>query len=285
MQQVSRNKTFGGDIIKYEFVSKSLGGLTTQMNVFIPPNASDSAKVPVLYYLAGLSSTEDNGAQKGNFFASAAQEGIAIVFPDTSPRGANIPGEDDAYDFGTSAGFYLNSTKAPWSEHYRMFDLVTKEIPEVLVTSSLPIDVKRASIMGHSMGGHGALVSYLKTAEGTYRSASAFAPISHPTQSPWGTKAFDGYLSGGVEEGKAWDASLLLAKRSAKATHIYVDCGTADQFYQSGQIQPERLVEAAKEAGVQDSVLLNMREGYDHSYFFVSTFGADHVRWHAKFLQ
>ena len=289
----SQNKVFDGVLTKYAFNSSALGGLETKINVFVPPKASASAKAPVLYYLAGLTCTEDNGAQKGAFFEAAAQEGIAIVFPDTSPRGANIDGEDESWDFGTGtwtsltqgAGFYLNATKSPWNKYYNMYDFVTKELPEKLKTSDLPLDLEKASILGHSMGGHGALVLYLRKF-GTYRSVSAFSPICHPIACPWGEKAFNGYLEGGVEAGKEYDAVELLSKLGKTNVDILVDCGLADNFYKQKQLLPETLSEAAKKAGIDASrVQVNLREGYDHSYFFISTFGAEHIRWHAKFLR
>lgn len=281
----SENKTFGGVLAKYAFSSESLGGITTRINVFVPPGATDKAKVPVLYYLAGLTCTEDNGAQKGGFFETAAKEGIALVFPDTSPRDTGIEGEDDEEDVGTGAGFYVNATRAPWSKYYHMYDFVSKELPKKLADSDLPIDTARASIMGHSMGGHGALVLYLREPE-KYRAVSAFAPVCHPVASPLGQKAFPLYLEGGLDEGKAYDAVELLGQRKqGERVDIYVDCGLADNFYNEKKLLPEDLVEAAAKAGLSSGVQVNMREGYSHSYYFVSTFAADHVRWHAKFLR
>lgn len=280
----SENKVFDGVLTKYAFTSSALGGLETKVNVYVPPKASASAKAPVLYFLSGLTCTEDNAAQKGSFFEAAAKEGIALVFPDTSPRGAGIEGEDESYDFGTGAGFYLNATKAPWSKNYHMYDFVTRELPQKLKESDIPLDHARTSITGHSMGGHGALIIYLREL-GTYRSASAFSPICHPTACPWGEKAFNGYLEGGVEAGKAYDATELLGNLDASAkVDIYVDCGLADNFYKQNQLQPEALVEAAKKSN-KSSVEVHLREGYDHSYFFISTFGPEHIRWHAKFLR
>ncbi|WFD33524.1 S-formylglutathione hydrolase [Malassezia cuniculi] len=261
----SQNRVHGGVLTKYAFDSESLGGLSANINVFVPPKATAEAPAPVLYYLSGLTCTEDNAAQKGNLFEAAAKYNIALVFPDTSPRGANLPGEDDSFDFGTGAGFYVNATQEPYSKNYRMYDHVAYEIPKVIAASDIPIDTKRASIMGHSMGGHGALVIYLREV-GTYRSASAFAPISHPTAAPWGVKAFTGYL-GSVDAGKEYDATELLRKRDVlKDTHILVDCGTADGFYEQKQLLPEDLIDAAKEKGFSDSsVTLRLQPDYDHS--------------------
>ena len=262
----AQNKVFGGLLTKYAFTSEALGGLSANMNVYVPPQASNGAKVPVLYYLSGLTCTEDNAAQKGHLFGAAADEGLAIVFPDTSPRGANLPGEDDNWDFGTGAGFYVNATKAPWSRHYRMYDHVLREIPAVIEREGLPIDTSRASILGHSMGGHGALMLYLRE-PGTFRAASAFSPMSHPTNSSLGQKLINGYLEGGIEEGKAYDAAELLSQvDSSRDVHILVDCGLNDGFYKDKELQPESLTEAAKRSGIDaERVQVRMHEGYDHS--------------------
>ncbi|WFD31229.1 S-formylglutathione hydrolase [Malassezia sp. CBS 17886] len=283
LKNIERHKSCGGTLTKYTFPSSTLGGLETAVNVYLPPAASNR-KVPVLYYLAGLTCNEDNGAQKGDFLAAAADGGIAIVFPDTSPRGAGIEGEDASYDFGTGAGFYVNATKAPWSKYYRMYDFVTKELPQQLASAGLPLDTARASIMGHSMGGHGALVIFLRET-GKYRSVSAFSPISHPTECPWGEKAFNGYLEGGVEAGKAYDAADLLGLLpQGREVDILVDCGLADQFLEN-ELFVNTLEEAAEARGLdKERVRVRMHDGYDHSYYFVSTFGPYHVRWHAQLL-
>ncbi|KAJ8083799.1 hypothetical protein AAF712_000718 [Marasmius tenuissimus] len=285
LEKVSSNKTFEGELIKYKFKSASLGGLEANFNLFLPPNASATNKVPVLVYLSGLTCTEDNGAQKGSFLGPASSQGIAILFPDTSPRGASIQGEDDDWDFGTGAGFYLNATNPKYSGHYNMYTHVTLELPQVIEAAGLPIDWKRQSIFGHSMGGHGALTLYLTTAK-QYRSASAFSPISNPTQCPWGQKAFNGYLQGGVEEAKEkYDATELIA-RSKDSVHILVDYGTGDNFYKQGQLLPENFLKAARDAGYDEvQVRVRAQEGYDHSYFFISTFASDHVHFHANFLK
>lgn len=269
---VSQNKVFSGLLTKYSFLSSVLGGLEAKMNVFVPKEASASNKVPVLYYLSGLTCTEDNAAQKGHLFEAASQKQIAIVFPDTSPRGANIPGENDSWDFGTGAGFYVNATREPWSKHYNMYDHVLKEIPDVIAKNEIPIDVSRASILGHSMGGHGALVLYLRE-QGTFRSASAFAPICHPTNCDTGKKMIQGYLAGGIDEGKQYDASILLSQQDkTRPLQILVDCGLADNFYQQQQLQPEALVDAAFKSGVDTSrIQLRLHEGYDHSCTYEQT--------------
>jgi len=296
MEQLSSNQAWDGTLLKYKVASSSsLGGLATQFAVYLPPGASaassSSKKVPVLYYLAGLTCTEDTGAQKGGFLRDAAKNGIAIVFPDTSPRGAGIDGEEADWDFGTAAGFYLNATNDKWKKHYNMEKFITEELPSLISNSELPIDTANASVFGHSMGGHGALTLYLNHPE-LYKSASAFAPICNPINAPWGKKAFagpsgnDGYLAGGVEEGKKYDATELIAAKKGKDLHILVDSGTADDFYKKGQLLPENFVEAAKKAGFSDEqVKVNLREGYDHSYWFIQTYGPDHVAFHAKYLK
>ncbi|TFY83402.1 hypothetical protein EWM64_g610 [Hericium alpestre] len=285
LEKLSSNKTFGGELTKYKFKSAALGGLIAKFNLFLPANAA-TGKVPLLVYLAGLECNEDTGAQKGGFIGPAAKEGIAILFPDTSPRGAGIPGEDDDWDFGTGAGFYLNATNPKFAHHYNMHTHVTLELPEVIQDAGLPIDLKRQSIFGHSMGGHGSLTLYLSSPSKQYRSASAFAPISNPINAPWGKKAFSGYLQQGVEEAKQkYDATELISKHK-DPVHILVDYGTGDKFYQTGQLLPEIFLKAAREAG-HDEVQVRVREqeGYDHSYYFISTFGEDHVHFHANFLK
>ncbi|KAK4705499.1 S-formylglutathione hydrolase, partial [Phenoliferia sp. Uapishka_3] len=304
LSQISQNKTFDGTLTKYKFTSKSLGGLEAQFNVFLPKE-SKSAKVPVLYYLAGLTCNEDTGPWKGGFIRDAAAEGIALVFPDTSPRGAGIEGEDADWDFGTGAGFYLDATSEAYSKHYNMFDppifllhprnltdslcrysYITSELPSVLSASSLPLDLSRSSIFGHSMGGHGALTIYLRSLEGKspYLSASAFAPIANPTLAPWGEKAFKGYLKGGLEEGKEWDATELLKKvKKGTDVKILVDVGLGDNFYNQKQLLPENFQQVVSTSGFTTSV--NLHEGYDHSYYFISTFAPAHVKFHAQYLK
>jgi S-formylglutathione hydrolase len=285
LEKVSSNKHFEGTLTKYKFKSAALGGLDAKFNLFLPANAAQG-KVPVLFYLAGLECTEDNGAQKGGFMRDAASEGIAIVFPDTSPRGAGIEGEDKDWDFGTGAGFYLNATNVKYSRHYNMHTHVTMELPQIIEVAGLPIDFKRQSIFGHSMGGHGALTLYLASLTNSkqYRSASAFSPICNPTKAPWGEKAFKGYLIGGVEEAKGvYDATDLIAKIK-EPVHILIDYGTADNFLH--QLHPENFLKAAREAG-HDEVQVRVRsqEGYNHSYYFISTFASDHIHFHANFLK
>ncbi|XP_006454005.1 hypothetical protein AGABI2DRAFT_113763 [Agaricus bisporus var. bisporus H97] len=285
LERLSTNKTFEGELNKYKFKSSALGDLDAQFNLFIPPAAAQR-NVPLLTYLAGLTCTEDNGAQKGNFLKTASAEGIAILFPDTSPRGAGAPHETDSWDFGVGAGFYLNATNPEYSKNYNMLTHVTTELPQVMEAAGLPIDWSRQSIFGHSMGGHGALTIYLASETKQYRSASAFSPISNPSKCPWGEKAFNGYLKNGVEEGKQfYDATELISKRT-DPIHILIDYGTSDAFYKQEQLLPENFLKAARDAGYDEfQVRVRHHEGYDHSYYFISTFASDHVHFHANFLK
>ncbi|KZV77681.1 carbohydrate esterase family 1 protein [Peniophora sp. CONT] len=285
LEKLSSSKVYGGELAKYKFKSAALGGLDANFNLFLPANASNG-KVPVLVYLAGLTCTEDNGAQKGGFLGSAAKEGIALLFPDTSPRGAGIEGEEDDWDFGTGAGFYLNATNPKYAKYYNMKTHITLELPQTLEAAGLPLDFKRQSIFGHSMGGHGALTLYLASEMKQYRSASAFAPIANPTNAPWGHKAFGGYLLEGVEEARdIYDATELIKKHKGPV-HVLVDYGTGDNFYKNGQLLPENFLKAAREASFDEfQVRVREQEGYDHSYYFISTFGEDHIHFHANFLR
>ncbi|KAJ6574928.1 carbohydrate esterase family 1 protein [Mycena capillaripes] len=255
--------------------SAALGGLSSNFNLFLPPQA-ETGNVPLLVYLAGLTCTEDNGAQKGAFFGPASAKGIALLFPDTSPRGAGIDGEDADWDFGTGAGFYLNATHPKFSKHYNMLTHVTLELPQVLGAAGLPI----------GFGGHGALTLYLASKTHQYRSVSAFSPICNPVNCPWGQKAFNGYLQGGVTEAAAqYDATELIKKRTDPA-RILIDYGTGDNFYKQGQLLPENFLKAARDAGHDErQVQVRSQEGYDHSYYFISTFAADHINFHAELLE
>jgi len=285
LEKLSSIKAFEGELVKYRYKSDALGGLYTNFNLYLPPHASKT-KVPVLTYLAGLTCTEDNGSQKGAFLSVASAQGIALLFPDTSPRGAGIEGEDKDWDFGVGAGFYLNATNPKYAKHYNMRTLVTEELPQVIESASLPIDFNRQSIFGHSMGGHGALTLYLSSKYKQYRSASAFAPISNPTKCPWGEKAFNGYLQGGVEEAKdQYDATELI-KKTKEPVHILIDYGTGDNFYKQGQLLPENFLKAARETGHDEfQIRVRSQDGYDHSYYFISTFASDHIHFHANFLK
>jgi len=246
-------------------------------SVFLPDQKSRTADLPpVLYYLSGLTCTDENARTKAHFAEEAAKAGLAVVFPDTSPRGVKIEGDDESYDFGTGAGFYVNATTPEWSKHYRMYDYVSKELPD-LVSSLFPVDGSKMSITGHSMGGHGALVCHLKN-PGKYASVSAFAPICNPTQVPWGQKAFTGYL-GSVEAGKDYDATELVKNYSGPTPIILIDQGTADNFLPT-QLKTGNFAAAAGDAKYPCQV--RMQPLYDHSYYFISTFIRDHIAHHAR---
>ncbi|KAL7417652.1 esterase D [Mrakia frigida] len=291
LELVSTNKSFGGELRKYKFESNSLS-LPTQFNIFLPSSSLSSSSsnptpAPVLYYLAGLTCNEDTGPWKSGILASAAKHSLAVVFPDTSPRGAGIEGEEEDWDFGTGAGFYLNATSEKYKKNYRMYELITEELPRVLEgEKEINVDNSRVSLTGHSMGGHGSLSIYLKSKAGTYKSCSAFAPITNPTACPWGTKAFAGYLSSPSTEGPSHDATLLLPN-VAFSPKILIDYGTSDNFFKQGQLLPEKFKEAARKKGLngEEEVRVRSQEGYDHSYYFISTFVDEHVEFHAKYLK
>lgn len=277
LELVSANKSFGGWLKRYKHHSKVLG-CEMVFAIFLPP-AAEERDVPLLWWLSGLTCTDENFTQKAGAQRVAAELGLAFVCPDTSPRGTDLPGEHDSYDFGSGAGFYLNAEQAPWNKHYRMYDYVTEELP-ALVREHFPLNGREA-ISGHSMGGHGALICALKNPD-RYTSVSAFAPIANPTQCPWGEKAFGGYLGDDRESWKAWDACELIAA-GARVDEIKVDQGDADNFYQDGQLRPEALEAACQDAGI--GLTLQMRPGYDHSYFFIASFIDDHLRYHAHHLR
>ena len=252
-----------------------------RFSAYVPPQAEDGP-APVLYYLAGLTCTEETFQIKAGAQRYAAEHGLILVSPDTSPRDAGIEGEDEDYDFGTGAGFYLDATREPYSGRYRMYTYVTEELPELVGdTFSGKADTGRQSIFGHSMGGHGALVLALRNPD-SYRSVSAFAPAASPMQSPWGEKAFSGYLGEDREKWRAYDATELVGERPfADGREILVDQGTEDQFLEE-QLQPHIFEEACKQAG--QKLTLRRQEGYDHSYYFISSFMEDHIRHHARAL-
>ncbi len=272
---IASNKCFDGWLKRYRHSSTATG---TEMifAIYLPPQAQ-TQPVPVLYWLSGLTCTDENFMQKAGAQRIAAELGIAIVAPDTSPRGTDFPGEHDSYDFGSGAGFYVNATQQPWSAHYRMYDYVTDELP-TLIEQHFPVTDKRA-ISGHSMGGHGALICALKN-PGRYASVSAFAPISNPSHCPWGEKALSGYLGADRETWKAWDSCELIATAGEKLP-LLVDQGEADDFMQE-QLKPEALQAACEAAG--HPLELRLQPGYDHSYFFIASFIDDHLRHHAKAL-
>jgi S-formylglutathione hydrolase len=246
--------------------------------VYLPPQAEEGGKLPVLYWLSGLTCTDENFMQKASGLKLAAELGLIIVAPDTSPRGADVPDDPEkAWDFGLGAGFYLNATEQPWAQHYRMHDYVVHELPD-LVEAHFPASDKR-SISGHSMGGHGALVCALRN-PGRYRSISAFSPISNPMDCPWGQKAFSHYLGEERSRWREWDASVLIAD-AAEHLPLLVDQGDRDDFLDN-QLKPQALSQAAKAAGY--ALTLRMQPGYDHSYYFIASFIDDHLRHHAKAL-
>lgn len=278
MELLSTNVCFGGEHRRYRHTSASLE-CDMEFAVFLPPSAvGNSPKpAPVLYWLSGLTCTDQNFMQKAGAQKLAAKLGLAIVCPDTSPRGLNLPGEDDSYDFGTGAGFYINATQQPWAPHYRMYDYVVKELPQ-LVENELPVTDQR-SVSGHSMGGHGALICALKN-PGRYQSVSAFAPIANPTECPWGQKAFSGYLGDDRSSWEQWDATLLIPTARERLP-LLVDQGTADEFLET-QLNPEALADICEK--FHHHINLRMHRGYDHSYFFIASFIDDHLNHHAKAL-
>jgi len=253
---------------------------TMQFAIYLPPQASKDNPVPVLYWLSGLTCTDENFVQKAGAQRIAAELGVAIVCPDTSPRGEGVA-NDDGYDLGQGAGFYLNATQAPWAEHYQMYDYVVNELPD-LIEANFAVTNQRA-ISGHSMGGHGALTIALKNAS-RYSSVSAFSPIVNPINCPWGQKAFTAYLGKSVETWREYDACELIKNTSQHlpTLPILVEQGLADNFL-AEQLKPENLLAAAKENNI--NITLNQHEGYDHSYFFIASFIEEHLRFHAKYLQ
>lgn len=274
---ISQHRCFGGTVAFYRHPSEACGG-EMRFGVYLPPQAA-TRKVPVLTYLAGLTCTEETFLAKGGAPRVAAELGLMLVAPDTSPRGAGYPGEDADWDFGTGAGFYLDATQAPWSARYRMYSYITRELP-ALIAEHLPAQPGREGIFGHSMGGHGALVCALRQ-PGRYASVSAFAPICAPMQVPWGQKAFGGYLGPDTEAWREWDASELVRRSASRLPTPLVDQGTQDKFLEA-QLRPEILRDAC--ASVGQTLNLRMQEGYDHSYHFVSTFMEEHLRHHATAL-
>ena len=277
LTRVSQSKSFGG-VQSFFSHDAAETGCPMRFGLFLPPQAQ-AGRVPVLYWLSGLGSTEENFAIKAGAQRVAAELGLAIVTPDTSPRGVRNPGDDASYDFGLGAGFYVDATQEPWARNYRMYSYVTAELPR-LVAKEFPVDAERVGIFGHSMGGHGALTIALKN-PGSFRSLSAFAPIAAPMRCPWGEKAFTGYLGPDHAAWRAHDSTVLVAERGWKGPPILVDQGTKDQFLET-QLHPELLQEACARAGVP--LELRMREGYDHGYYFVASFVEDHLRFHARNL-
>jgi S-formylglutathione hydrolase len=275
METLKTHRTFGGELRYVRHASASCDG-PMELTVFLPEAALAGELRPTLYFLSGLTCTAENFTVKAGAFRYAAEHGLVVVAPDTSPRGEGVA-DDERYFVGKGAGFYVNATERPWANHYRMDDYVARELPG-LIESTFPVDGRRG-ITGHSMGGHGALVLALKN-PGRYRSVSALAPICSPSRCPWGRAALGAYLGDDAEAHRAYDASLLVASASERLP-ILVDQGTADEFLEV-QLKPELLEEACRAAG--HPLELRRREGYDHSYFFVSTFIGEHVAHHARAL-
>jgi len=273
--QLSEHKLFAGRQIKYQHHSESVKGLM-QFSVYLPP-AAEKQKVPVLYWLSGLTCTDENFSVKAGAQRVAAELGIALVIADTSPRGDQVA-DDAAYDLGQGAGFYVNATQQPWAAHYQMYDYISRELPS-LVEAHLPATSAKA-ISGHSMGGHGALVIALREA-GAYRSVSAFSPICQPTECDWGKKAFTAYLGDDQSQWLQYDASFLLAQKQSSLPML-IDQGEGDQFYPS-QLRTESLIEANQRS--QSGAQIRLQPGYDHSYFFISSFIEEHLRFHARHLK
>ena len=277
MEQLATNKIFGGQQSQYQHRSDVLN-CDMQFSVYLPPQAV-AAKVPVLYWLSGLTCTDQNFVTKAGAQQAAARLGIAIVCPDTSPRGEGVPDDrEGAWDFGLGAGFYLNATQAPWSEHYQMYDYVVSELP-ALINAEFPIDSERTAISGHSMGGHGALTIALKNPQ-RYKSASAFSPIVSPINCPWGEKALGNYIGQEREAWKEYDTCWLLGAATTQIPML-VDQGSADNFL-AEQLKTELLEQAAKEAGYP--VHIRYQDGYDHSYYFIASFVQQHLEFHATNL-
>lgn len=283
LKNISSTKVAGGLHQQFTHTVKTLN-CDMRFAIFLPPNASKSNKVPVLYWLSGLTCTDENFMQKAGAFKRAAELGIAIVAPDTSPRGESVPDdENQAYDFGLGAGFYINATQAPWDQHYQMYDYITNELP-TLIEANFPVTNKK-SISGHSMGGHGALIIGLKN-QNDYQSISAFSPICAPMTCPWGIKAFMNYLGEDKNTWQEYDASQLLKNGSKRA--ILVDQGTSDNFLVE-QLKPELLESTVLEANSngldKTNLVIRRQAGYDHSYFFIATFIDEHLDFHARYLK
>lgn len=275
MQQLSANRSHSGTQYVHTHQSTETGTPMT-FATFVPDHAP-GAKLPVLWFLSGLTCTHANVTEKGEFCAACAEHGVILVAPDTSPRGDDVP-DDDGYDFGQGAGFYVDATQEPWAKHFRMRSYVEKELP-ALVAATFPADMGRQGITGHSMGGHGALTIGLR-APGTFRSVSAFSPIVSPLDCPWGEKALGGYLGPDKAVWREYDACALIAD-GARIPELLVDQGEADNFL-ADQLKPHLLAEACAAAGI--AATIRMQPGYDHSYYFISSFASDHVAWHAARL-
>lgn len=278
METVSTSRAFGGTQGVYKHVSTETGTEMT-FSVFVPDHA-EGETLPVVWYLSGLTCTHANVTDKGEFRAHCARHGLIFVAPDTSPRGEGVADDaEGAYDFGLGAGFYVNATQEPFAAHYRMRAYIEEELP-ALIGAEFPADMSRQGIMGHSMGGHGALTIGLRNAD-RFKAVSAFAPIVSPLNCPWGEKALSGYIGSDRESWREYDACALI-EDGARVADLLVDQGDADGFLE-GQLKPELLVKTCEAAG--QALTLRMQEGYDHSYYFISTFMGDHLDWHAARLK
>ena len=275
METASTNRSHGGTQGVYIHASAETGTAMT-FAVFVPDHAP-GVKLPVLWYLSGLTCTHANVTEKGEYRAACAEHGVIFVAPDTSPRGDAVP-DDEAYDFGQGAGFYVDATKEPWAANFRMRSYIERELPE-LIAAEFPADMARQGITGHSMGGHGALAIALRN-PGRFASVSAFAPIVSPLNCPWGEKALGGYLGPDRAAWRGYDACALI-EDGARLPDLLIDQGTADNFLDE-QLKPHLLAEACERAGIDATI--RMQPGYDHSYYFISSFMADHVAWHAARL-
>lgn len=280
LQRTGANKCFGGEVVKYKHTSTALS-CGMELAVFLPRAALDGTKVPALIFLSGLTCTSQNFITKAGAIKKAAEENIMLVCPDTSPRGEGVP-DHDGWDHGQGAGFYVNATEEPFKKNYQMYDYINVEL-YALVVAQLPALEKNIGIFGHSMGGHGALISALKN-PGMYKSVSAFAAISNPIECPWGCKNFTGYLGANQEEWKEYDATYLSKTYDGPHLDILMDQGMDDQFYAEKQLLPENF-QLASLNNSRLQVTLRFHDGYDHSYYFISTFIDDHISHHARILK
>ena len=277
MEILSQNRSHGGVQGVYSHASQETGTEMT-FSVFVPPHET-GAKLPVLWYLSGLTCTHANVTEKGEYRAACAGHGIVFVAPDTSPRGDDVPDAEGEYDFGKGAGFYVDATEEPWAKTYRMRSYIERELPD-LIAAEFPVDMQRQAITGHSMGGHGALTIGLRNPN-RFRSISAFSPIVAPSRVPWGEKALGRYLGDDRDSWREYDAVALI-EDGARHDHILVDQGTADDFLED-QLKTGALAMACAKAGMEP--VIRMQEGYDHSYYFISTFLGEHVAWHGERLR
>uniref|UniRef100_A0A2N9H7N6 S-formylglutathione hydrolase n=1 Tax=Fagus sylvatica TaxID=28930 RepID=A0A2N9H7N6_FAGSY len=276
--EISSSKMFGGYNKRYKHFSPTLGCSMT-FHIYFPSSPSSSHKFPVLYWLSGLTCTDENFITKSGAQRAASSEGVALIVPDTSPRGLNVEGEADSWDFGVGAGFYLNATQEKW-KNWRMYDYIVKELPKLLSENFPQLNTSQASISGHSMGGHGALTIYLKNLD-KYKSVSAFSPIVNPINCAWGQKAFTNYLGGNKADWEEYDATSLISKYHDVSATILIDQGEDDKFLHD-QLLPHKFEEACRNVNVP--LLLRLQPGYDHSYYFIATFIDDHIRHHAQAL-